>query len=86
MKIIKVDCCEKCPYLQFSGERREYFYCDHKNGKVLASEREIVIKEASISPITMTVREQKKWTFVMDDEKTEWDSNKIDESCPLEDA
>ena len=89
MKIIKVESCEECPYMKFNSSDcgRENFYCDHDKGFVLAREREIVVKEVIISPIDMTVtREQKKWTYVLPDEKTEWDSHTLPEWCPLEDA
>ena len=86
MKIIKVESCEKCPYLEFSCSARETFWCNKCNTDI-AYEREIIVKEAIISPIDMTVtREQKKWTYVLPDEKTEWNSHTLPEWCPLEDA
>jgi hypothetical protein len=86
MKIIKITSCEDCPYLKFECEGREHYYCDHKKGHVLACEREIVVEEPKISSLTMVITPvRKKWTYVLDDEKTEWDSNKFPEWCPLED-
>lgn len=88
MKIIRVHSCEDCPYMKFDSSDcgRDNFYCDHEKGFVLARERNIVIKEAVISSTNMTVtKEQRKWTYVLPDEKTEWNSNILPEWCPLED-
>jgi len=89
MKIIKVEFCDECPYMKFDYSEcgRDNYYCEHEKGFVLAREREIVVEEAQISPLTMTItKEKKKWTYVLPDEKTEWNSHTLPEWCPLEDA
>jgi hypothetical protein len=84
MKIIKVTSCDDCPHLEFSSSGRETFWCG-KCYTDIAYEREIVVKEAIISSTNMLVTPaQKKWTFVLEDEKTEWIGGIIPEWCPLE--
>lgn len=89
MKIIKVTSCGDCPYCnyEYENDSRDHYDCDHEKGYRLATENQIVIKEASISPLTMEItREEKAWKFTTDDYGTVWDNSKIPEWCPLEDA
>jgi hypothetical protein len=86
MKIIKGACCRDCPYCRFEFEnnRKDHFDC-HEAGVTLATENQVIIKEAEISPITMEItREEKGWKFTTDGDGTVWDSSKIPEWCPLE--
>jgi hypothetical protein len=86
MKIIKVTSCNECPHLGFDMNGREEYYCG-KTYITLAREGQIVIEEAIINSITMTViPEHKAWTYLLPDEITEWNRYTFPEWCPLEDA
>ncbi len=85
MKIIKVFACNRCPFIEFDGQDREYYYCE-KTGETLALEGRILVKEAQYNSITQEVTPAVyKWVFVLPDEVTEWDGDKIPDDCPLED-
>jgi len=84
MKIIKVSSCNTCPNYHYESPNcgADYLHCDEIG--TLATERKIVIKEASISPLTCTITPQvEEWKFVKDD-GTIFDGSKISELCELE--
>lgn len=86
MKIIKVTCCRDCPCCRYENDRRDHYEC-YEAGITLATKNQIVVKKAEIFPLTMTItREEKGSAFTIDGNGTVWDSSKIPEWCPLEDA